>query len=89
MSEILTPFGKLCVEARNHLTMTRPELAKLVNTTAKDISDIETDKKPEPAHYVALVSGILGLDALDVEMSLSASDAQYRLNRVTQSNYGA
>jgi transcriptional regulator with XRE-family HTH domain len=85
----LTQFGKLCFDARIRLTMTRPELAKMVGTSPKDISDIETGKKPEPAHYVALVTGILGLDTFDVELALSGTDSQYKLTRIAQPKYGA
>ena len=88
MSEVLTPFGKLCFEARRGMTMTRPELARLVDTSPKDISDIETGKKAVPAHYVALVTGILGLDTLDVELALGACDSNYKLVRIQQPKYG-
>lgn len=86
---MLTPFGKLCADARTHLTMTRPELARHVNTTPRDISDIELGKKPVPALYASLVTGILGLDPVDVEMALSTPDSPYRLTRITQPKYGS
>lgn len=89
MSDMITPFGKLCSDGRAYMTMTRPELAKLINTTPKDISDIETGKKEPSGLYVSLVAGILGLDLQELEMSLSTADSQYRFTRVTQSNYGA
>jgi DNA-binding XRE family transcriptional regulator len=87
--QALTPFGRLCVEGRSRMTMTRPELAKLVGTSPKDISDIETGRKEPSAHYVSLVSGILGLDVEEVEIALSSTAGSYRLTRTSQPKYGA
>ncbi|WP_143748330.1 helix-turn-helix domain-containing protein [Mesorhizobium carmichaelinearum] len=84
----LTPFGRLCTEGRTAMTMTRPEMAKLVNTSPRDISLIETGQKTPPAHYVVLVMGILGLDLEEVEAALAAQDPTYKLTRVPQPRYG-
>jgi transcriptional regulator with XRE-family HTH domain len=89
MSDILTPFGQLCSAARNHMTMTRPELARHLNTTPKEISDIETGKKEPSAHYITLVAGVLGLDLEEVEISLSTPNGHYQLTRITQPKYGS
>ncbi|TIM09613.1 helix-turn-helix domain-containing protein [Mesorhizobium muleiense] len=84
-----TPFGQLCSEGRTAMTMTRPELAKLVGTSPLDISRIERGEKTPSAHYVILVMDILGLDRTEVEIALSMQDPTYKLTRVSQSRYGA
>ena len=84
----LTPFGRLCTEGRMAMTMTRPEMAKLVNTSPRDISLIESGQKIPPAHYVVLVMGILGLDLEDVEAALAVQDPTYKLTRTSQPRYG-
>jgi len=71
------------------MTMTRPELARHMNTTPKEISDIETGKKEPTAHYVTLVTGLLGLNLEDVEISLSVPTDPYKLTRISQPKYGS
>ncbi|WP_210239055.1 helix-turn-helix transcriptional regulator [Mesorhizobium sp. 8] len=71
------------------MTMTRPELAKLVGTTPLDIARIERGEKEPSAHYVLLVISILSLDKDDVEVALAAQYPAYRLTRVTQPRYGS
>lgn len=71
------------------MTMTRPELARYVSTTPRDISDIETGKKTPPANYVKLVTEILGLDPEDVFVTLSKQYPEYELSRIAQPRYGA
>lgn len=85
----LTPFGRLCSEGRSAMTMTRPELAKLVGTSPLDISRIERGEKSPPAHYVLLVMDILELDKTEVELALAEQDPTYKITRVTQPRYGA
>ncbi|MES0136545.1 helix-turn-helix domain-containing protein [Mesorhizobium sp. M0016] len=84
----LTPFGQQCTEGRTAMTMTRPEMAKLVNTSPRDISLMESGQKIPPAHYVVLAMGVLGLDLEEVEAALAAQDPTYRLTRVSQPRYG-
>lgn len=84
----LTPFGRLCTEGRTAMTMTRPEMAKLVNTSPRDISAMECGQKIPPAHYVVLVMGILGLDLDEVEAALAIQDPTYKLSRTSQPRYG-
>jgi transcriptional regulator with XRE-family HTH domain len=85
----LIPFGKLCAQARTYLTMTKPELAKQLGTTAKEISDIESGQK-EPSHgYVRLVTGLLGLNIEEVEAALADSVSSYRRVPTSQPKYGS
>ena len=85
----LTAFGQLCADRRVVLTMTRPELAKLVGTTPTDISLIERGEKEPPAHYVLLIIEVLRLEQAEVEFALAAQGSTYRLTRVTQPRYGS
>ncbi len=85
----VTPFGRLCEHARGVMAMTRFELAKLVNTSPTDISDIELGKKEPPATYVKLVIEILGMDPDEVYMTLEESSSTYRLMRIAQPKYGS
>jgi DNA-binding XRE family transcriptional regulator len=71
------------------MTMTKPELAKLLKTSSKEISDIETGKKEPSGHYVVLIAQILGLDMADVEITLAVSNSPYQLGRIAQSKYGS
>lgn len=85
----ITPFGQLCWDGRMRMTMTRPELAKLVNCSPSMISAIEDGTMPPPAHYVVLVTQILGLDLAEVESTLATRDSPFRLTRTTQPRYGS
>lgn len=84
----LTPFGRLCADARGRMLMTKPELAKKVGASPRDISDIECGKKLPPAHYVLLVTQILALDTEEVEIALHQCGSEYQHTRVTQPRYG-
>jgi transcriptional regulator with XRE-family HTH domain len=85
----LTPFGQICVDGRMRMTMTRPELAKLVNCSPAQISRIESGQIEPPAHYVVLVTQILGLDLAEVEATLATPESPFRLTRITQPRYGS
>ena len=85
----LTTFGKLCAQARTYLTMTKPELAKQLGTTAKDISDIESGQKEPSRRYVSLVTGLLCLDIDQVEVALAGNTSAYRRIPTSQPKYGS
>ena len=86
---MLTNFGKLCREARTRMTMTRPEMAKLLGAEVKQVSDIETGKITPTAHYVSLVTMVLGLSVDEVEISLNLDGSPFKLSRANQPRYGA
>lgn len=87
-SDPLTPFGRLCADGRAKLEMTKPELAKQIKTSPRDVSDIELGKKTPSGHYVLLVTRILGLDTEEVEISLERSGSEYQITRISPPKYG-
>ena len=57
-------------------TMTRPEMAKLLGRTAKEVNDIEIGRKFPPDDYVKAVTGLLALDSMLVAKALSHTREQ-------------
>lgn len=80
---LLTEFGELCRNGRARMgTMTRPEMAKLLGLTAKTVNDIEIGRKYPTEDYVKAVTGLLALDPILVDKSLSRSKEQTYPNNV-------
>ncbi|TAY98408.1 hypothetical protein [Rhizobium leguminosarum] len=66
----LGEFGKLCKDGRAALLMTRPEMAKNLDHTMVQITAIESGRVKPSEHYIARVTGMLGLSTKDVRAAL-------------------